>query len=378
MFVNFGYVGSESVVGVYRAISGRERKRTQVLRDLSWGTSAIFVNVPRFIVFYRLLSATSHTRKTPDRHTTSQGKTYGRARLFNDVDTKAKILEKVVSIQFDEHISFNNLEDPFQSAYRANHSTETALHKAQSDILSTLDTGKAAGLILLDLSAAFDTIDQNRLIDRLQYENGIVDTALQWYKSYLIGLKQTAAVKGHQSESTPLRYGVPQGSVLGPTKYCSYTRPLGNMLRKYNIGRHMYATDTQLYVPINVNNGDVQCAIDTLENCVCEQIIFFKLNDEKTELIIFSTKRTLRNLINLKVNIGDHEVSSKEHVRNLIFYSSMSMEKHMNSIIRIAYMYIYNIGRVRKYFKMEATKSLVHAFIYVAFGLCQWNTLRAT
>ena len=133
-----------------------------------------------------------------------------------------------------------------------------------------MDTGKAAGLIILDLSAAFDTIDQNRLLDRLQYENGIVDTALQWYKSYLIGLKQTAAVKGHQSESTPLHCGVPQGSVLGPTKYCCYTRPLGNMLRKYNIGRHMYANDTQLYVPINVNNGDVQCVIDTLENCVCE------------------------------------------------------------------------------------------------------------
>ena len=141
----------------------------------------------------------------------------------------------------------------------------------------------------------------------------------------MIGCKQTVAVKGHQSESTPLRYGVPQGSVLCPKKYCSYTRPLGNILRKYNIGFHMYADDTQLYVPINANDGDVQCAIDTLENCVCEdrkwmQIICLKLNDEKTELIIFSTKGTSRNFINLKVNIGDHEVSSKEHVRNLGSY----------------------------------------------------------
>ena len=70
-------------------------------------------------------------------------------------------------------------------------------------------------------------------------------------------------------------------------------------------------------------------------------------------------------LFNLKVNIGDHEVSSKEHVRNLgvIFYSSMSMEKHMNSITRIAYMCMYNIVKIRKYLSMEATKSLVHAFI---------------
>ena len=92
MFVNFGYVGGESVVGVYRVISGRERKRTQVLRDFSRGTSAIFVIFVRglscFIVFLSAKKPHTHERP-PDGHTTSQWKTYGRARLFNDVDTKA-------------------------------------------------------------------------------------------------------------------------------------------------------------------------------------------------------------------------------------------------------------------------------------------------
>ena len=65
---------------------------------------------------------------------------------------------------------------------------------------------------------------------------------------------------------------------LARKNYCSYTRPLGNILRKYNIGFHMYADDTQLYVPINTHNGDVQCAIDTLENCVCEVRKWMKIN----------------------------------------------------------------------------------------------------
>ena len=73
MFVNFGYVGGESVVGVYRVISGRERKRTQVLRDFSRGTSAIFVNFPRFIVFYRLfIGNLTHTKDPRQTHDVSR------------------------------------------------------------------------------------------------------------------------------------------------------------------------------------------------------------------------------------------------------------------------------------------------------------------
>ena len=73
MFVNFGYVGGESVVGVYRVISGRERKRTQVLRDFSRGTSAIFVNVPWFIVFYRLfIGHLTHTKDPRQTHDVSR------------------------------------------------------------------------------------------------------------------------------------------------------------------------------------------------------------------------------------------------------------------------------------------------------------------
>ena len=86
MFVNFGYVGGESVVGVYRVISGRERKSFGIFPGVHRLYSLMFRGLSCFIVFS---SATSHTRKTPDRHTTSQGKTYGSARLFNDVDTKA-------------------------------------------------------------------------------------------------------------------------------------------------------------------------------------------------------------------------------------------------------------------------------------------------
>ena len=112
MFVNFGYVGGESVVGVYRVISGRERKRTQenARERKSFGIfpgvhrlySLMFRGLSCFIVF---LSATTHTRKTPDRHTTSQGKTYGRPRSINDVDTKASRVPICIFTRFRPDVS---------------------------------------------------------------------------------------------------------------------------------------------------------------------------------------------------------------------------------------------------------------------------------
>jgi retron-type reverse transcriptase len=99
----------------------------------------------------------------------------------------SKILEKVVSSRLDDHLLNNQLMDKVQSAYRKYHSTETALLKVQTDILTALDRGSVAVLLMLDLSAAFDTIDHPILLTRLKNTFGITGHALQWFDSYLSG-----------------------------------------------------------------------------------------------------------------------------------------------------------------------------------------------
>ena len=113
----------------------------------------------------------------------------------------------------------------FQSAYRKGHSTETALLRVQSDILYAIDQGKAAYLILLDLSAAFDTIDQEKLLEYMKTHLGIGGTVLNWFRSYLCNRKQSVVIDGVSSQQTILQYGVPQGSVLGPILFCIYKLP---------------------------------------------------------------------------------------------------------------------------------------------------------
>ncbi len=145
------------------------------------------------------------------------------------------------SFQFDLH-------ELLQSAYKKAHSTETALLKVQDDLLMKKDTQHVSILILLDLSAAFDTIDHCKLLQRLSQHIGVKGTALQWFQSYLSDRKQAVKIGEAVSDSKPLTCGVPQGSVLGPILFTIYTLPLDDILRCHGMGYHMYADDTQLYL----------------------------------------------------------------------------------------------------------------------------------
>ena len=129
----------------------------------------------------------------------------------------SKIIEKATASQLEHYlVSRNSLHPLIQSGYRKYHSTETALIKLFNDIGCSLDDGHHAILILLDLSCAFDTIDHEILITRLQARFGITGNALLWLKSYLVGRRWFVSINGFQSDSHTARWGVPQGSVFAP------------------------------------------------------------------------------------------------------------------------------------------------------------------
>ena len=94
-------------------------------------------------------------------------------------------MEKIAVQRVSEHLTSNGLHEELQSAYKPLHSTETALMLVQHDIANGMDTNQAALLVLLDMSAAFDTIDANILIDTLHDRLGVEDTPLKWFRSYL-------------------------------------------------------------------------------------------------------------------------------------------------------------------------------------------------
>ena len=107
---------------------------------------------------------------------------------------------KTVALQFTNHLrKFNSLMEPFQSAYRANHRSETALLRVFDDILRSMEQQKVTILVLLDLSASFDMVDHNILLHRLNTRFGISRTALDWFKYYLSNRRQRVSVNGSLS-----------------------------------------------------------------------------------------------------------------------------------------------------------------------------------
>ncbi len=206
----------------------------------------------------------------------------------------SKILEKVVASRLEEHLKSSSLYDDVQSAYRNGHSTETALLRVHHDLTVALDKNCCAVLLMLDLSAAFDTIDHPILLKRLEHSFGIKDSALSWFSSYLKDRTQCVAIDSDQSESITLNFGVPQGSVLGPRLYCMFSKPIGEICKRHNMIYHFYADDSQIYLVVEPSDNWTNIAA-RLEDCIADisswmKVNLLKLNQDKTELIIFSPK----------------------------------------------------------------------------------------
>ena len=135
----------------------------------------------------------------------------------------SKVIEKVVAKQLVGYLHSNNLLPKFQSGFRRGYSTETAILRMLSDIYAAVDRGRVALLALLDVSAAFDTVDHDILLERLLVSFGVTGSAHAWIRSFLSSRSQSVRLGSSSSSWSSIRCGVPQGLILGPLLYILYT-----------------------------------------------------------------------------------------------------------------------------------------------------------
>ena len=213
----------------------------------------------------------------------------------------SKILEKIVANRLQAHIKNNHLSNPLQSAYRKHHSTESALLKVHNDINISMDKGEVTALTLLDLSAAFDTIDHATLTDRLSDWYGISGQAQIWFSSSLQNRHQSVKIEDTFSDKVTLSYGAPQGSVLGPVLFTLYTTPHSAIISSFDINHHLYADDTQIHMSLSVSNAKE--SLMKLQHCLMGVSVWMtgsklKLNPSKTEFLLIGTKLQRERFLN--------------------------------------------------------------------------------
>ena len=187
-------------------------------------------------------------------------------RPISNLNTIGKVLERLFLRRVLPHtLSTGNFND-FQSAYRSNHSTETALLKILDDLYRiVVKKNTAAVLIGLDLSAAFDTVLHSTLLERLEQVFGVGGAALSWLRSYLDGRTQYVQLGTTRGSVTQVSLGVPQGSVLGPFLFSAYTSPIAGVISSTGVSFHQYADDMQIYSALQSSNNAK--GIRKLETC---------------------------------------------------------------------------------------------------------------
>lgn len=235
------------------------------------------------------------------------------------------------------------------------------------------DAGNGVLLVLLDLSAAFDTIDHSILLDRLESCCGITGSAHKWLKSYLSGRIQTVRIGDSCSDPKPLSIGVPQGSVLGPILFSIYLQPIGGIMRRHGLTYHGYADDSQIYTQFSLRSPEVlQSAITRVEVCLQEVQHWMtanklKMNPSKTEFMIAVPRYHQASVDHLDpvLRVAGAVIRPQKQVRNLgvLFDSQMSMLPQIKNTVRTCYFHLQTISRIRANLTEEACAAAVRALI---------------
>ena len=289
----------------------------------------------------------------------------------------SKLVEKVASHQLDLHLQKYNLREKYQSAYRSAHSTETVLVHVQDFILKALDKKHIVLMVLLDLSAAFDTVPHVTLLARLSSRFNVAGRVLDWFTSYLANRHQFVNIRNAQSKNRLLNCGVPQGSVLGPDLFTLYTAPLADIFQKHHVFFHMYADDTQILV--SCPPSDISKSIEGLEQCLADVhswmvVNLLKLNPSKTEFILFGSSYMLKNInvSNIELHVDNAHIKPSQCVRDLgvIFDDQLTMSSQITSVCKASMASVRNIGRIRKYLDNNTAKLLVNSLITSKIDYC--------
>ena len=345
---------------------------TTLLHKLSTHLTPYYKNIiDRSLISGIVPSSMKHAHVTPIIKNSSLDKSdLSNYRPISNLSYISKTLERVVCSQLSNYLDKHKLLNKFQSAYTKNKSTETALTHILNKI-RLYPTQYCSIIILLDLSAAFDTISHNIMIHRLEYI-GITGTALAWFSSYLSDRTYSISIESHTTDPRLISHGVPQGSVLAPILFNIYISPLLDIFDNYpDIYFHTYADDLQIYC--NLPNPSTNIA--TLNKCLEDIRLWLStnslsLNTHKTQAILINTTKTVPIVPLIQIN--NHNIKYSPYVKNLgiTIDQSLNFTQYTTDLSKSINRTLHTIRLIRPSITTELSKLLATSLILPRLDYC--------
>ena len=238
-----------------------------------------------------------------------------------------KLFEKIVKSKLDEYLKTNNILYKYQFGFRKSHSTNLAIVEVIDKIYTHLNQNMYGLGIFLDLKKAFDTVDHEILLSKLEHY-GIEGNALNWFKSYLTNRRQCTKINGKLSPEETVVCGVPQGSVLGPLLFIIYINDMVNSL-KYTHPK-LFADDTNIFLfhkDLKTLYSNANEDLHSLSNWLIANKLSLSVgNDKDSRYTIYSPTKLKPNINLPKLHVGDCEIPRTSSVK----YLGLHIDENLN------------------------------------------------
>ena len=287
-----------------------------------------------------------------------------------------KLIERVVDIRLQEHLDRNKLNTKEEYGYKQKHSTELLLTWVSNNLFEACDKNMASVVLLLDLSAAFDTVDHEKLLDILENEIGITDIALKWFREFLSDRTQTVQIGDSISDAQKLLFGVIQGSILGPRLFNIYIRSIYKRVgpTKFEIvgfaDNHQLIKHFVLTLKFTALGDDIRNCLQVISDWMNEH--FLCLNQTKTKILVVAPPSVKEKIIINGILLDDTCIRFVDSAKNLgmIIDSVLNFQEQIEKLVKSCFMTIRKLSKVKYYLSQMQLQTLVSSLIFSKLDYC--------